>query len=165
MRSFWTVAEHTAQKHEIWLLVRLAWFLWCPIKTSVVASKPKIQIRSTKNYKKKDSLLTSQIACGCHGSTIAFSPFPRHSLTIAPAIMLQFWGHLHWPWLWEGISLTYMKFYFRIFGWIMCDGVRAAHHQSSYCHGNSKHTDNTVHGAILPPDRAASWNEIISHIR
>ena len=28
----------------------------------------------------------------------------------------------------------------------------------SQSHSDSKHTDHTVHGAILPPHRAASWN-------
>lgn len=41
------------------------------------------------------------------------------------------------------------------------DGVwreqSAALYRLSQCHSDSKHTDNTVHGAILPPHCAASW--------
>lgn len=145
MHSFWTVAENTAQKHEIWLLVRLAWFLWCPIKTSegvsVVASKPKIQIGSTKKLQKKGSLFNFS---DCMWMSIAFSPFPRHSLTIAPAIMLQFWGYLHWPWLWEGISLIYMKFYFKILGWIMGASCVMAWGQHTISHHTATATANTL---------------------
>lgn len=56
---------------------------------------------------------TSYIVSECDGSPITFSHFLRHSLTIISGIVSQSWGYFCRPCLWEGISLVYMKFYFK----------------------------------------------------
>lgn len=68
----------------------------------------------TKAGTKNIHFFTSQIVSGCQGSIITFSLFLGNFLTITPANMSQPWGYLCQPCLWEGMSLVYMKFYFKI---------------------------------------------------